>query len=386
MLLAVTAVSGAALAWLPDPIVVDLGRAELGSLLVSVEEDGRTRVKDRYVVSAPLLANAARLELTAGDDVQPGQVLARLVPLEPPLLDARTQAQSEARLAATLAGERQAAASIERVRASYEYARSEAARQRTLSEQGASADSTLRRAQLEERTLHEELTSALFAAKVASYEVAMAKLALDRQQRRGAAAEQIEILSPVGGQVLKVLQESGGVVQPGAPLLELGDVHALEIVADVLTSDAVHVREGAPVSIERWGGDPLQARVRRIEPSAFTRLSALGVEEQRVNVIIDLDDIRTHWITLGDGYRVEARIEVTRLPRVLRIPASAVFRQGQSWAAFTVADGRAHLAALELGARNADHAEVRSGLQAGARVVIHPSDRLSDGARIEPNR
>jgi HlyD family secretion protein len=380
--IALAAVGGLVLVWVPEPVPVDLETVSAGPMQVTVDEDGRARVKDRYVVSAPLLASVARIELHPGDRVQPGLLLARLTPLEPPLLDSRSRALQSARVAAALAGREQAASAVVRAQAALEYAQGEAVRERALNQSGASAERLRERAELEARTLAQELASTHFAARTADYEVQMARLALDRQ--RGGSADKISIVSPVEGQVLRVLQESAGVVQPGSPLLELGDLKALEIVVDVLTSEAVSIRPGAPAIIDHWGGArPIAAHVRAVEPSAFTRISALGVEEQRVNVVLDLDTPREQWATLGDGFRVETRIEVWSGKDVLSAPASAVFRQRGQWVAFEEQGGRAKLATLELGQRNGERVEIARGLRKGARVVVHPSERLVAGARVE---
>jgi HlyD family secretion protein len=377
------AAGGLFYAWLPEPIPVDVVSAARGPLRVTVDEDGRTRVKDRYVISAPLLANLARIELEPGDSVQSGQLLARLMPLEPPLLDARTRAQSEARVASAQASLRQSESGVTRARTALEYANSEAERQRSLNAQGATAQHALESAELQQRTLREDLASAEFARSVSGYELEMARLTLARQSGRGRPNDEIALAAPLSGQVLKVIQKSAGVVQPGAALLELGDVHALEIVADLLTSDAVHVRPKARTWIQRWGGDAvLAAHVRSIEPSAFTRLSALGVEEQRVNVIIDLDAPRAEWAALGDGYRVEVQILTWQGDDVLAVPESAIFRRQDSWATFAVREGKARLVPIEIGHRNGELVEVQRGLGVGAQVIVHPSDRIADGQRV----
>jgi len=301
------------MAWMPKPVPVDVAEAERGMLRVTVDEDGRSRVKDRYLISSPLIGNLARIELEPGDQIEAGDVVARIVPLEPPLLDERTRAQAQAQVASAGAAQRQAQATISRVRAALEYAEEEAERQRNLANQGSVSEAVARRAELEARTLREELASAQFAASVAQHQLEMARAAAGRMEARGrgpakqgeaeeAEDSQMEIRAPVSGRVLRVMHESEGVVQPGTPLLEIGDPAALEIVTDVLTSDAVDIDEGARVEIDRWGGDQvLEGVVRMIEPSAFTRMSALGVEEQRVNVIVDITDPHEAWAALGDG-------------------------------------------------------------------------------------
>jgi HlyD family secretion protein len=377
------AIAGLVWAWLPKPVPVDVATVGRGMLRVTVDEDGRTRVKDRYVVSAPLLASTARSELHPGDHVSERQLLARLMPLEPALLDARTRAQAERRVASAVAGRKQAESAVARAQSVLQYASAESERQRELSKHGATAERALETAVLQERTAREELASSQFALRVAGYEVEMARLNLDRESGGALAKDNIEIVSPVEGQILRVIQESAGVVQPGTPLVELGDVKALEIVADVLTSDAVHIKPSARAWIERWGGEAaLAAHVRSIEPSAFTRVSALGVEEQRVNVILDLDEPYTKWSALGDGYRVEVRMLTWQGDDVLVVPESAIFRRNERWATFAVRDGKAELVFVEVGHRNGETAEVLGGLSEGMEVIVHPSDRVVPGIEI----
>jgi HlyD family secretion protein len=383
-LLALVIVFAIVRAWMPKPVSVETVAAERGSLTVTVDEDGQARVEDRYVVSAPLAGRLARIELEPGDEIARGQTLARIVPVLPPLLDVRTRDSAKAQLAAALAAERQASAQIERARASMQFAKVEADRDRQLFARNVIGRGELDQTLLRERTSRAELESSQFGARVADHEVAMARAALKRLSAvQKDAAEQLDVPSPIKGRVLKVLQESEGVVQPGAPLVEVGDPAALEIVVDVLTSDAVRMRAGAKVSIERWGGAPLEGRVRRIEPSAFTRLSALGVEEQRVNVQIGLADPRAKWQALGDGYRVEVRIVVWENEDVLKVPTSAVFRHAGGWAAFVVVDDIARLRQIEIGERTARELQVVRGIEPGERVVIHPSDRVADGVEVE---
>ena len=378
-------VAAIAFAWMPKPVPVDVGQVTRGLLQVTVDEDGKTRVKDRYLVSAPLMARLARISLQAGDDVEPGQVLAHLLPLSPQLLDPRARARAEAQVAAARAARLQVEATIARVEAALRFAEREAERQRALRGRGAVAEATLERAELEARSLREELASARFAAKVAEQDLAVARAALGRVGKGSADAdEQMQVVSPVKGRVLRVIQQSEGVVQPGTPLLEIGDPAALEIAVDVLTSDAVEIQPGTPVRIERWGGDrALRAHVRTVEPSAFTRVSALGVEEQRVNTIIDLDEPYQAWKRLGDGYRVEARIAVWRGDQVLQAPLSAVFRHGEGWAVFSIAEKRAVLTPVQIGRRNQRAVEITGGLQQGDMVIVHPGDRVEDGIEVK---
>ncbi len=376
-------VAGIVMAAMPKPVPVELGKAQRGELVVTVDEDGKTRVKDRYVVSAPLSGNVGRIELRAGDEVKQGDVLARLVPLQAPLLDARSRSQTEAQVSAAVASQRQVQAQIERAEVAYDFAKKEAARHQKLFDDKAISQMELDRMLLEERARKAELTSAKFGAKVAAHELQMARAALGRY---GVSdnTDSLTVPSPVSGRVLKVIQQSEGAVQAGTPLLEVGDPKALEIVVDVLTSDAVNIHPTSPVKIEEWGGDTLEAVVRTVEPSAFTRLSALGVEEQRVNAILDLTAPYDAWSQLGDGYRVEARIEVFRREGALTIPQSALFRHDGSWAVFTVDGNLAHLQPLDVGRRNDTSAEILAGLEEGQTIIVHPNDDVVEGVEITP--
>ena len=363
-------------AWIPKPVPVDLALVEQGRFRITVDEEGRTRVKDRYVVSAPLFGNLARISLQPGDTIKAGEVLARIVPLDPPLLDARAHSQAKARVAAARAGRAQAQASVERSKAALSFAKKELARFERLASSGGVSVQELDRARLEERTAREQSASSRFGAQVAGFELQMAQAALGRLSHRG-AEPQMEVQSPVGGQVLRLIRESGGAVQAGTPLIELGDPSTLEVVVDVLTSDAVKIRAGQKVAIDSWGGDALlHGRVRNVEPSAFTRVSALGVDEQRVNVIIDIDETREQRAPLGDGYRIEAHIVIEEIERALHVPSSAVFRHEGGWAVFKYVDERALLTPVEVGHRNGPQVHVSSGLRTGDRVVLHPSDRV----------
>jgi HlyD family secretion protein len=380
----VVAAIGAAvvLAWMPKPVSADLATAAVGPLTVTVDEDGRTRVKDRYVVSAPLAGTLARILLRSGDSVHRGEVVARVIPPAAPLLDPRSRAEAQARVSAAQATLRQAETAATRARDAADFARRDAERQRALLGAGAAAPQTVEQVELTERLRAEELASAEFGLRVAESELRLAEAALQRLSHEG-PQEEFTVRAPVAGRVLRVAQESEAAVQAGATLLEIGDPRALEVVVDVLSSDAVEIRPGAPVRIERWGGDSLlHGRVRLIEPSAFTRVSSLGIEEQRVNVVVDLIEPPAGWATLGDGYRVEARIVVWQAPEVLRVPTGAIFRHGEGWAVYTVARGSAHLRPISIGRRNGEWAQILDGLEAGELVVTYPSDDVADGVRI----
>ncbi len=372
----------------PKRLPVDMVSVGRGDLHLTDDEDGRTRVTDRYVITAPLDGQLGRIDLRAGDPVSEAAVVARIVPLNPPLLDARMKAEAEARVEAARAAKRQAVAAISRAEVATQLASLEAERQSALGPSGATSIQAIEQAEFDLRGKREALASARFAARVAEHEARVAEAALGRLGPKGVKTdEQMDVLAPVEGQVLKVFRKSEGVVRAGTPLLEVGDPKALEIVVDVLTSDAVGIRRGAEAVIDRWGGTkPLKAHVRRVEPSAFTKISALGVDEQRVNVIIDLDDPPDVWAELGDGYRVEARIVVGEAKDVIKVDDSAVFRHGGGWAVYRVDGGKAVLTPIKIGARNGLEVEVVEGLDADATVIAHPSDQVEDGRRVRPRR
>ncbi len=367
---------------LPSPVPVDVAEANKGVLRVTVDEDGQTRVVDRYVVSAPITGNLRRISLRAGDEVKAGDVLARLLPTAPALLDPRSHAEQQARLRAAQAAQRQAQAAVDEAQANFAQARRERRRQEQLAKGGAVPYSALEQAQLAERTARASLASARFAVQVAAHEVQVAKAALTRG--RGTGQQELVVDAPVDGTVLRVVQASAGVVQAGAPLLELGDLAAMEITADVLTSEAVGMRPGSPATVTEWGGgESLRAHVKRVEPGGFTKVSALGVEEQRTNVLLALDAPRSRWEQLGDGYRVEVSILVREVKEALIVPTGALFRYEQGWAAFTIQKGRAKVTPLKIGARSATLAQVEEGLAPGTKVIVYPSDRVREGVRVK---
>ncbi len=379
--LAAVAVGGFGYAVWPQPMNVEVAVAERRTLVVTVEEDGKARVKDRFVVSAPLIGNLTRIQLQVGEAVKPGTVIARLVPLPSPLLDQRARSQSEAHVAVAQASNQQANAEIERARVAVDSSRVEGERTRALFARGSATRAELERAELQERARQAEFSSAEFGARVAAHRLREANAALGRYSSTK-STDAMVVTSPIEGQVLAVIQQSEGIVQAGAALVELGDPRALEVVADVLTRDAVSVRPEAPSEIVEWGGPSLGARVRLVEPSAFTRRSALGVEEQRVNVVLDLTSPPEAWSKLGDGYRTTVRIETHRAENVVTVPQSALFRSNAAWATYVVRDGVARLQLLEVGHRDKTHAEVTAGLNDGDLVIVHPNPQLGDGVKV----
>lgn len=388
IVLGLLVVGGLVLAFMPQPVTADVGLVTRGPMRVTVDEDGRTRIRERYVVSSPLDGQVQRIRLRAGDEVKAGEtVLTTLAPTDPALLDARAMAEAEARVRRAEAALRQARPMLEQARANLDFAERELARVRAAADRGAATQPELDAATFSYRTALEASNAAHFAEEIARFELDLAKAAVVRTRPETTVAEQvehIEITAPIDGRVLRVFQESMTVVSSGTPLIEIGDPTDLEIEIDVLSTDAVRVRPGARVYFEHWGGaGVLEGRVRMIEPRAFTRISALGVEEQRVNVIADFVSPPEDRLSLGDGYRVEARIVVLEDGDVVQIPTSALFRHGQDWAVFVVSGGRASLRPVTVGRRTSLSAQILEGISAGERVVLHPDDQVRNGVRVK---
>ena len=389
IVIALAIVSFAAYAFWPRAIVVEVDSVKHDTLRVTVSEDGQTRIKEKYVVSAPLAGRLTRVTLKEGDEVIADKtVLAAIDPTDSSLLDPRARIEAEARIRAAEAALERASAEVSRTAAALELAQTELSRIRRLSGTQATSQHELDQAIAIDQMRTQENRSAQFARDIARFEVDLARAALLHSKdlnSDGSAEFRFEILAPVSGRVLRIMQESAAVVQPGTPLIEIGDPTDLEIVVDVLSSDAVTIEPGAAVVVEQWGGDePLSGRVRLIEPSAFTKISALGVEEQRVNVIIDFVDGVDARRGLGDAFRVEANISVWEEPNVLQVPVGALFRRADSWSVFVVNDGKAKLRDVTIGRRGGLAAQVIDGLKADDRVILYPGDRVQDGSRIAP--
>ncbi len=369
-------------AFRPAAVPADIATVARGRLEVTVDEEGQTRVRERYVVSAPVPGRLQRIELEPGDPVAAGKtVVATFLPTDPALLDVRTRAELEARVKAADAALGSARAEEQRAAAELAFARSELERNRKLLEGGAIAQRDLEQAERQEQALARAHQSAAFAVRTAQYQLEVARAAL--LQTRSGRTNEIRLFAPVDGVVLRRLQESAAVVPAGQPLLEIGNLNDLEIVSDLLSSAAVSVRPGQPVRIEQWGGDhPLRGTVRRVEPSGFTKISALGVEEQRVNAIIDFDGPPSARPSLGDGYRVEVRIIVWAKDDVLKVPTSSLFRIGDEWAVYVAQDGVAHTRKVTVGQRSGAEAEILKGLSAGERIIVYPSDAVADDVRV----
>jgi HlyD family secretion protein len=371
-------------AFAPRPVDVEVARAGIGPFEQTIDEDGKTRLRDRYVVSAPLAGRLARITLREGDEVAADAVVATLTPLLAPMLDARTARELSARLEAAQAGVQRALTRIERAKVGLEQARLELKRSEQLAQQGFVAPTKLDNDRLALSAAQREVEAATEDHHVAGHELEVARAALSASRPGALGGRAFAVRSPVAGRVLRLPQTSEAVVPLGAPLIELGDTSRLEVVAELLTTDALRAVPGSLVRIERWGGPgTLEGRVRLIEPAAFTKISALGVEEQRVNVRIDLTSPPEQWRTLGDGYRVGVRIVVLSQPQVLSVPVAAVFPRPQGgMAVFALDGGRARLTPVEVGARNGNQAWIKSGLADGATVIVYPGAAVSDGARV----
>jgi len=370
----------------PQPVPAEVSQVTRGPIDVSIDDEGETRVRDRFVISAPLGGRVLRIELEPGDTVVASEtVLAVFLPSAPVLLDARSRAEAQAAVETALAAVGQAEAHYEQAAAEVTFSRAEVERYRRLARDGIVSVEQMETSQLDLDTRQEALEAAEYAVRTALSELQAARVRLQRFSGRTAAAdgETIEITSPVSGVVLRRLRESESVVPAGEALLEIGDPRQIEVVTDYLSKDAVRIRPGQRVLIDRWGGDrPLGGRVRRVEPSGFTKISALGVEEQRVNVVMDITDPPEVWAGLGDGFRVETRVVVWQSEDELKAPTGALFRRDEGWAVFAVDGGRAVLRSIEIGERNAQEAQVLGGLEPGQEVVVYPSDSLSDGSRV----
>jgi HlyD family secretion protein len=375
--------------WLrPTAVPVDVAQVERGTLEVTVDEEGKTRVRDRFSITAPVAGRVERILLHQGDAIETGTVAARIHPLP---LDPRTRAEATARLAAAEATRREADAGVERAGAALDQATRAATRARGLASKGVLSSQDFELAELAESLRQKELEASTFAARAAEFDVEAARAALLAPEVEadgvvvpgdGGLPSCVELRSPIDGRVLRVLEESERFVRVGEPLVELGDPSALEIVIDVLSTEAVKVKAGNRVRIEDWGGEgTLDARVRMVEPSGVTKISALGVEEQRVNVIADFVGRSED---LGDGYRVEARIVVWEGRNVVHAPRSSVFRRGTAWNVFVVEGGRARRREIEIGARGAFEIEVVRGLEPGETIIVYPDDRIDDAVRVQP--
>jgi HlyD family secretion protein len=388
-MLAIAAIvaAGLAIGFMPRAVPVDLAEVKRAPLVVMVEEEGKTRVSERYTLSAPVAGFVRRIDLDAGDAVKAGQVLAVIEPARSVALDPRARAQAQAQVGAARAALAAAEENARAATAAAQLAQQERIRAESLRQSNFVSEQALDNARTAETRARAAEQAAQHAVRVARFdlETARAAAASTARLQAGGAAELVQVRAPVAAHVLKLLQESEGAVVAGQPLLEIGDPASLEVEVEVLSTHAVMIAPGSKVVLDRWGGEQaVEGRVRVVEPSGFTKISALGVEEQRVRVIVDFSAPREAWQRLGDGYRVEARFVLWEGQDVLQLPTSALFRQGEGWAVFVLGDRRARLTPVEIGQRAGLATEVLSGLAAGDRVVAHPDEKIQDGVRVKP--
>lgn len=379
-LVAIALVGFLAWAFRPIPVPADFAPVSRGALMVTIDDEGETRVRDIYIVSAPVAGRIERIELEVGDPVFAGQtVLARFQPQDPALLDVRSQSEAEA-------GVRLAEAEQDRAAAQLEFAQSDLRRQQQLVREGTVSQAAFDRAKLQVKTAQADLSQAAANVAKRKADLATSRGALAKAGRGGGGdvvIDYIPVKSPVDGRLLRRMQQSESILTAGTPLLEIGDPRSLEIVTDLLSADAVRVSVGNEVLIDDWGGPTtLHGKVKRIEPFGFTKVSALGIEEQRVNVIIEFTSPAEEWKSLGHGYRVQTRIIIEKKESVVKVPVSTLFRTGADWTVFVADGGVAHLRPVTLGSRNTLEAEITAGVKEGEQVLIHPSDQVRDGIAV----
>jgi len=371
--------------FIPKPIQVDLIPVSKGTFQVTIEEEGRTRLKDRFVISAPVAGFMRRIDFKVGDPVQKGQSLIILEPMQSQALDPRSRAEAEAVVSAAEASLHAAKEKEHAAQADAGYVEKRSERLKNLFNKGAMARDQLDRAEAEAQKARAFHLSARAAVDVTRSELERARNTLKTFENTGKYGKQDlhAITAPVGGRIFRIYRESEGTVYAGEPLMDIGNVENLEVRVETLSSDAVKIKKGTPVIFKRWGGDiPLEGRVKIVEPAGFTKVSSLGVEEQRTLVIADITSPPEQWRVLGDGYRLDAHFVIWEGKNVLQVPASSLFRIEKGWAVFVEDCGRARQRAVQIGQRNGVSAEIISGLKEGETVVVHPDDTLRDGGRI----
>lgn len=374
------------LAFRPRPVPVDTGETWRGPMQVTVRDEGRTRVRDEYIVHAPVSGQLLRVPFKPGAAVTAGQVVARIQPGDPAFLDARERAEAQAAVRAAEAGLSAARAELERAEAQAHFAGAELERTTTLRARNLASAEALDQAQLALQTAVAARATAADGVRMREAELEAARIRLTRPADGN--GEPVDVLTPVSGRVLRVARESAGVLAAGQEILSVGDPSELEVVVEMLTTDAVLVQPGAKVIIEDWSRlrEPLAGRVRLVEPYGFRKISALGVEEQRVNVIVDFTGSPAEWTMLGHGYRVEAAVVVWEAEDVVQAPVPALFRNEGHWALFRIASGRATRTPVEIGRDNGQSAQVLSGIEPGTPVILYPGEEIEDGTRVEPRR
>ena len=376
-------------AMLPQPVLVDTAVIAKGPLTVTVDEEGETRIREIYVVSTPIDGKVLRSPREVGDVVEKDKsLLAIIEPSDPSFLDIRTRRELQASVAAAVASVRHSETEILRSESELRFAESDLKRAESLAERGTVSQRTLEKANLDVEVRKSALAQAHANLELRRQELESAKARLigpeeDRKKLEDGSCC-VEVRAPVSGRVLRIDKESEQIVKAGEPLVRIGDPKDLEIVVDLLSTDAVKVKAGAEAVIDGWGGlKPLGARVRRIDPAGFTKISALGIEEQRVNTVLDLTVTKNEMPDLGHDFRVFVRITVWNSEDAVKVPLSALFRNAQDWAVFRVQDGTAKITPVKIGQRNTRDAEILEGLKPGTRVILHPSDRVEDGTKVD---
>ncbi len=380
---------GLFIAFRPQPIAVDLTKVQRGPLIVTVEEEGETRVRDVYVLSAPVTGHMLRINAEVGDDVIAAQtIVAQIKPIDPEFLDIRSEEEARAAVQAAEASLTVAQAQLVEAESEFEFAVTELERANKLIKKQVISERELDTAKRDYKTKNAAVNTAKASVRARQYDLVQAQAHLVSPadiQPDEKDCECITILAPVSGKILQVLHESEGVITMGTPLVEIGDPTNLEIVVDFLSYDAVRIQPSQRVIIEEWGGEfALQGIVQRIEPFGFTKTSALGIDEQRVNVIIDITDPQEIWQRLGHGYQVDARVVLWESDSVKKVPLTALFRDGDTWSVFVEQQGRARLQHIDIGQRNGLEAEILEGLSEDSQIILHPSDQIIDGVRIKP--
>ncbi|MEL7500238.1 MAG: HlyD family efflux transporter periplasmic adaptor subunit [Planctomycetota bacterium] len=381
-LIAIAMVVVAFIALQPSPIEVETANAVIADLQVTVQEDGKTRIREKYVISAPVAGRLSRIEFKPGDEVCcDGSAIAIIHPADPSMLDARAKVQAEMRVEQARSVVQRSIANARQVQVKYDLAKANLERAENLRKTKAIPESEYDAAKTEYLSNVQSVRTAKFDSEIAEFEFKMAEAAL-LQFTDDTGQTPFEVSSPINGQVLRVFQESATVVGVGTPLIEIGDPQNLEMEIDVLSTDAVRIQPYSRVTVEHWGGQPLRGNVRVVEPAAFTKVSSLGVEEQRVNVIADFDESIQQLRALGDGYRIEAVITIEEMADVLQIPNSALFRYRRDWHVFKIQNDLAQMQPVEIGAQNETHTEIINGLAENDEIVVYPSDSIAEGSPI----
>lgn len=385
-LFVIVLVGALAIVFGPSPVDVELERVTRGNLQVTVDSEGKTRVKQLYEISSPMKGRLLRVPFKAGEEVTKGQVVATLEPTAPDFLTTRAFSEAQARVQVAEASRALAEADIKRCEAELEYAETELQRIEALKKTGANTQHELDEAQKNIRTKQAGLEVAKKKLLENEHELALAKAGLIQPAslQDASHSRNVEVYSPIDGRVLKVDQESETIVNPGQVIMSIGDPRTLEIELEMLSEDAAKVDVGAETLIEAWGGPTLKGHVYRVEPNGYTKVSSLGIEEQRALVLVDFEEPQEAWERLGHGYGLDARVVVWESPKVLKVPMGALFRKKNRWAAYVFRDGEAFLTNVEIGHTTTYYAEVLSGLKKGDLVILYPSDRVMEGGFVRP--